>query len=311
MNIRFLETAIWLAELRSFRATADKLNMSPAAISNRITAIEHELAVRLFERDTRDIKLTAEGALFVERSKKIVDDYSSLIGALKRPGSIAGVVRIGLVPGVAMTIFPLVFKTLRESFPQITVSLTTDSNSTILTKLDEKKLDIVFGTETPSNRSRTSVSLCKFGMFWVANPAKIEIDTTEPLGKRELSEYPIISYEFGTINHRRTVEYFADTNSGETLMHYSNSLATTISMVVAGIGIAVVPPILIQNELRSGSLQVLKTKTAFPAADYFAVYGDTEASRLSSFIASLACRAADEFCSLYDDSLAASRVTQP
>ncbi len=63
MNIRFLETVIWLSELRNFRATAARLNMTPAAISNRIGAMEQELGFRLFDRDARDVNLTAEGKL--------------------------------------------------------------------------------------------------------------------------------------------------------------------------------------------------------------------------------------------------------
>ncbi|MFX5793235.1 LysR family transcriptional regulator, partial [Acinetobacter baumannii] len=64
MNIRFLETAIWLAQLRTFRATADRLNITSAAISNRIAAMEQELGFKLFERDTREVRLTAEGSTF-------------------------------------------------------------------------------------------------------------------------------------------------------------------------------------------------------------------------------------------------------
>jgi DNA-binding transcriptional LysR family regulator len=56
MNIRFLETAIWLAELRNFRITAERMNMTPAAISNRITAMEQELGFKLFDRDARDVR---------------------------------------------------------------------------------------------------------------------------------------------------------------------------------------------------------------------------------------------------------------
>ena len=53
-------------ELKNFRATAERMNLTPAAISNRIAVMEQELGIRLFERDVREVRLTQEGLLFVE-----------------------------------------------------------------------------------------------------------------------------------------------------------------------------------------------------------------------------------------------------
>lgn len=50
MNIRFLETFIWVAQLRSFKAAAGKLHLTQAAISGRIAALENDLGELLFER---------------------------------------------------------------------------------------------------------------------------------------------------------------------------------------------------------------------------------------------------------------------
>ena len=83
MNIRFLETMIWLSELKNFRATAERMNMTPAAISNRIAVMEQELGIRLFERDVREVRLTHEGMLFVEGARDIVARYGGLLTAVR------------------------------------------------------------------------------------------------------------------------------------------------------------------------------------------------------------------------------------
>jgi DNA-binding transcriptional LysR family regulator len=126
MNIRFLETAIWLAELRNFRVTADRMNMTPAAISNRITAMEQELGFRLFDRDARDVRLTVEGAAFVDGAREIVARYNELVGTMTPRDSLEGTVRIGLLPSMALTLLPMIIDMLRRRFPRIRVSLTTD-----------------------------------------------------------------------------------------------------------------------------------------------------------------------------------------
>lgn len=50
MNIRFLETVIWLAHHRNFRLTSEHLHITLPAISSRLQMVEQELGVRLFER---------------------------------------------------------------------------------------------------------------------------------------------------------------------------------------------------------------------------------------------------------------------
>ena len=50
MNLRFVETFVWVARLGSFRAAADRLNATQAAVSNRIASLEAEMGCELFER---------------------------------------------------------------------------------------------------------------------------------------------------------------------------------------------------------------------------------------------------------------------
>jgi DNA-binding transcriptional LysR family regulator len=302
MNIRFLETVIWLSELRNFRMTADRMNITPAAISNRISAMEQELGIKLFERDPRDVRLTREGADFVNGARDIVTRYNLLVTKVAPSSSVEGTVRIGLLPSMALTILPGIMETLRQNFPRVRVVVITDSSQVILQKLEHRELDIILGFPGANRAQYRVVDLCTFGMFWIAcgNFRSGE----EAITKNDLMPHPIISYEAGTHNHLRLVEYMPQNSFEESVVHFSNSLATTISMVMAGIGISVLPPIVIQSELRAGTLKVLNVRPAFPATDYFAVYLENPSSRLSPLIASIAAEVAERFCSLYDDALA-------
>lgn len=62
MNLRFLETFVWVARLKSFRLTAEKLFTTQASVSSRIAALEADLGVKLLLRDSRGVSLTPEGA---------------------------------------------------------------------------------------------------------------------------------------------------------------------------------------------------------------------------------------------------------
>ncbi|MDE1157452.1 MAG: LysR family transcriptional regulator [Neorhizobium sp.] len=302
MNIRFLETVVWLSELRNFRMTADRMNITPAAISSRISAMEQELGIRLFERDTRDVRLTTEGRSFVDGARDIVARYNRLVSDITPPETVEGLVRIGIVPSMALIILPGLMAKLRQRFPRVRLSVTTEASQIITAKLERRELDVVFGFPGPQIEKYRIVDLCTLGMFWIA--AK-DFPTNEgPLTIADLMLHPIISYEIGTRAHKRMVDYMPQNAFEENVVHYSNSLATTISMISAGIGISVLPPIVIQNELRQGTLKVLDVKHSFPATDYFAVYLENPSSRLSPLVASIASDVAAEFCALHDDAIA-------
>lgn len=302
MNIRFLETVVWLAELRNFRVTADRMNITPAAISNRISAVEQDLGVRLFDRDMRDVGLTPEGEIFVEGAREIVARYDDLITRINADATQQGTVRLGVLPAIALTLLPGVMQALRARFPFVRVRVTTDSSFALLQRLERRELDIIVGFHGQDDERHQIVPLCTFGMFWVASPDFPLAQ--EPVSRDELPAHPIISYEVGTTNHRRMIDYLPQGSGVEAVAHYSNSLGTTINLIAAGVGISVIPPVVIQSELRSGILRVLDVRPVFPAISYSVVWLNPSSSRLVLAVSGIVREVAADFCALYDDSLA-------
>lgn len=305
MNIRFLETAVNLAELRNFRMTAERMNITPAAISNRIAAIEQELGIRIFERDAREVVVTQDGETFLRGARQIVLAYQHLLAELAPVTPEAGTIRIGVLPSFALTVLPSLVEMIRERLPRVQVSITTDASGTLLRKLDRRELDIILGFPPPDPRNLRVQPLCRFGMVWVA--AADYPGCAGRLGPRDLLHHPIISYETGSPTHQKTVEYlhpFAD----DAILHHSNTLTTTIGMVEGRVGIAVLPPIAIQDQLRDGRLRVLDVAPRFPALEYSLVWPDPSPSPLIRMIAQFARRTLAVFCANFDDSVAWSAV---
>lgn len=63
---------VQVAETRSFVAAGRVLGVSASAVGKSVARLEEKLGVRLFHRSTRSITLTAEGTLFLERSRRIL-----------------------------------------------------------------------------------------------------------------------------------------------------------------------------------------------------------------------------------------------
>ncbi|MGL6092871.1 MAG: LysR family transcriptional regulator, partial [Pseudomonas paracarnis] len=93
MNLKFLETFVWVAKLKSFRLTAEKLFTTQASISSRIAVLESELGVKLFLRDSRGVSLTPEGLKVLDYAEQMMVTMQGLKQSLETTSSKVGRIR--------------------------------------------------------------------------------------------------------------------------------------------------------------------------------------------------------------------------
>jgi DNA-binding transcriptional LysR family regulator len=113
-----------VAEKRSFRAAADELSVSPAAVSKMVGQVERRLGVALLSRTTRSTSLTEAGARFLEQAGPALDQ---VLAAIKGVGSYAqkpgGLLRINLPRATYHSRIDRIIETFAEKYPEITVEL--------------------------------------------------------------------------------------------------------------------------------------------------------------------------------------------
>lgn len=122
-----LEAVVAIARRGSFRAAARDLNTSPTAIGSAVAALENELGVRLFDRTTRRVDLTAAGHDFVRSiAPALADIHSATDAARNRRGSPAGTLRINCsIAGGHQILTPYIIEFVRR-YPQVKVDLVTE-----------------------------------------------------------------------------------------------------------------------------------------------------------------------------------------
>lgn len=99
MEIRQVYYVLEVAKQRSFSKAAETLFVSQPAISQQIHALEDELQVKLFKRDTHSVVLTAEGEKFCTYAKDIVVSVNKLLAAFgQSTADNKTVIRIGIFP---------------------------------------------------------------------------------------------------------------------------------------------------------------------------------------------------------------------
>lgn len=130
---------VHVAEARSFRAGAERLGVTTAAVSKAISRLEAELGVTLLQRTSRHVSLTTEGALFLERCRQAVAELQTgrdLVARAQR--SPQGTLRVTLPPILGRTILPAVAR-VSSRHPRLQIQLVlTDRH----VKLAEEEIDV-------------------------------------------------------------------------------------------------------------------------------------------------------------------------
>ena len=116
-----LNAFVRAAEAQSFTVAGRQLGVSSSAIGKAVARMEDRLGVRLLHRSTRSIKLTTEGALFLERCRRIFSEIEAAELELLQTQEPRGTLRVGL-PLAGMLMMPTLVAFMRV-YTEITLDL--------------------------------------------------------------------------------------------------------------------------------------------------------------------------------------------
>ncbi|WP_372996542.1 LysR family transcriptional regulator [Marinobacter sp.] len=291
MNIRTLETFIWIARLGSFRAAASRVYASQPSVSARIAGLEDQLGVELFDRSSRKITLTAKGREFLIYAEKLLSLHGEMMQAVARPSSIEGTIRLAVSETIAHTWLPQLIERVSEAYPAINLELDVDISVNLAEKLANHEIDIAFlmgGVNQPGIINR---DLCRYSLIWVASP-RLDIPDGS-MSLEELSTWPIITYP------RKSEPYVAirslvDPMNHSTRIHSSSSLSTIIRMTVDGLGVSALPREILEHELHSGILRQFEIEADVPDLAFCASYRGGPGGTVVQAIAELALSTAED-----------------
>jgi len=293
MNLRFLETFVWLARLRSFRLTAERLHATQAAISSRISALEQELGVRLFERGPKEATLTQDGTKALPFAEQMLKVNQAMIASVGDRSKVSGLLRLGAIESIVHTWLPDLLQRIRDEYPNLAIELTSDTSSNLSAQLVSGHIDVSFQVTSVNGSDMTNIALGSLPMRWAASPV-LNL-SAQTLTEGELAAFPIVSFARHSPPYEFLKELFAGSGDLQVQINCLSSVAAMIRLVVDGFGLAVLPRAFIMRELEAGQLQLLQVAHRVPSLPLVAVYRRTTDSLISESIARLALNAMLEF----------------
>ncbi|MFW9082893.1 LysR family transcriptional regulator [Pseudomonas sp. P2757] len=255
MNLKFLETFVWVARLKSFRLTADKLFTTQASISSRIAALESELEVKLFLRDSRGVSLTPEGLKVLEYAEQMLDTMQALKQSIKTRSCKVGRVRIGVMDTVIHTwLSPLVAQ-MTDLYPMVEIELVADTSLNLCDQLQKGFLDLILQTDLVRHESVRSLELASHPLGWIV--ASNSIYNRDYASLADLAQERIITYSKNSRPHQDILALMQAHGVLAPRLNCVNSVSAITRLLRDGFGIGALPPVLVAEELARGELILL------------------------------------------------------
>ncbi|ONF44531.1 LysR family transcriptional regulator [Marinobacter lutaoensis] len=284
MNIRSLETFYWIAKLGSFRAAGQKLYASQPTISARVSGLEDELGVALFDRSGRNAVLTAQGRQLLVYAEKILQLHSELLEKVANPEAIQGTIRLGVAETVAYTWLPNLIERINETYPAINLEMDIDISVNLADKLTRRELDIAFLMGEVHHEGFVTEPFWRYSLIWVASPT-LSLPP-EPLSLAALAKLPIITYPRMSEPHANIRSLIYPVNHS-LQMHASSSLSTIIRMTRDGIGVSALPREIITHELETGKLREFTVDATLPDLVFNVAYLTAPGAHVARAVAAL------------------------
>tara|TARA_R110002049_G_scaffold117332_2_gene270453 strand:+ start:28345 stop:29265 length:921 start_codon:yes stop_codon:yes gene_type:complete len=256
VTLKQLETLIWVADLGSFRKAAQHLNTTQPNISARIAGLEAVLGVTLMQRDAGSIRLTEMGAALLLQARQVLRQAEALVDIAARPDLIDDTIRLGVTEVVASTWLRPFLRAVAETYPAVTVELTIDLSRNLDQDLAANALDIALQTAPFASVVSGVLDIATYEYVWVAAPELARQIGPMPVDAA-LAAQPVLGHARHTQAHLDLLDHFDGTKAPKARLVPSSSLSAAMNMVLDGMGIAVMPRVMVASALADGSLVTL------------------------------------------------------
>lgn len=241
MNVstRQLRAFMTLAAERNFTRAAAASHLSQPAFSALIRQLEDSLGVRLFERSTRHVELSAEGEEFERSARRVLAEFdAALAGMRERAARERGRVSIALLPSLAADWLPQVLAGFRAEYPGIELEVADVLSEPCIEHVRSGRADFALAAtraDTPELRAEPFCS----DDFHLVCPAGHPLAKHLDPRPRDLVPWPFIHLS-RTSSVRQYIDAATFPQPLPSVLEV-DQLATVAGMVRAGLGISVVP----------------------------------------------------------------------
>lgn len=262
MDLKNLETFIYVAEQNSFTKAAEKLGYTQSAVSFQIKQLENSLGTVLFERINHKIKLTPTGRKVLETAHQMMALGNDIRKIASNAQKISGNIRIAMADSLCNFIFWDSFADFHKKYPDVALKIISTGTEEMFRLAVQNDVDLIFTLDKHIYDSS----------YVIAKEFPVDIHLVSspyhPLAGKKHIEFadlvncPFILTEKG-MSYRKVLEEYFISQSAE-LKPFLEIGNTNLICHLAGqnLGISFLPDFVTEKYVKSGSL--VRLETDFP-----------------------------------------------
>ena len=269
----------------SFSAAARALDLTPSAVSKQIGRLEDHLSVRLFNRTTRRLNLTEEGAAFYERASRILADLEDAAEAVSSLKAIPrGRLRVTLPTAFGIIHLLPALPDYTARYPEVTLEI--DLNDRFVNMIEEG-FDLALRIGDLEDSSLVGRRLAANRRVLAAAPAYLD-RFGAPAGPDDLRDHNCLVYTYRAQRHDW---HLVDETGRERVITVTGNLETNNPMMLRaaaldGFGVALLPLWIIGPDIREARLRRVLPQYHWPDSAIHVVYppGRHLSAKVRSFV---------------------------
>ncbi len=282
IDLNLMKFFVGVAEEKSFTLAAKKLFVEQSAVSKAIKRFEEGVGVSLFLRNKRHVQLTSKGESLYYLAKNILLSSEEFLKVAQDKGNeLSGALKFGAESPLSYMFMPKGISKISKSYPKLWPMMFTGVTSDIVRRVKERELEFAFLLYEANRHTELiykEIGLCTFR---VVSATKINPSSLNSfIGSREVNEQ--IAFNLPTYDKLKKL------NKSLSMKYSANDINAYKELILEGMGIGLLPELLIKEDLKNKKLKVLYPDMRLQFPIYAVFHGSYPLSlEANSFIESM------------------------
>ncbi|MBF9046567.1 LysR family transcriptional regulator [Rhodobacterales bacterium LSUCC0031] len=244
MDLIDLRCFLMVAEELHFGRAARRLEMLPASLGRRIAALEDRLGTVLIHRTTRAVTLSQAGHSLVAEARDLICAADAFVSRARSLGrDAAPKLRIGAIDSAAAGLLPQILPLFRNQAPDIQITLDERKTIQLVPRLLSGRIDLALIRPPERRDPRLKLRALLSESTVVALPLGHPLARMVHLTVDDLADAPLIvpDRQSRPHSHDLTIKLMHEAGHAARIAQVAEEKHTIVSLVAAGLGLAIVP----------------------------------------------------------------------
>jgi DNA-binding transcriptional LysR family regulator len=241
MDLRDLHIFRSVVQAGGVTRAAEKLNRVQSNVTTRVRQLEADLGVQLFIREGKKLRLSPAGMLLLDYAERLLDLAEEAREAVHdaRP---RGLLRLGSMESTASVRLPVPMNDYLSRYPDVKLELRTGAPRELATAVREGELDAALVAEPIADAPFEKIPLYDEELVIIAAASHPPIRTP-----KDADGHSVLAFEAGCPYRQRLDDWFAQSGEMSDRVIEMSSYHAMLGCAVAGMGISLVPKIVLRT----------------------------------------------------------------